>query len=339
MHELCVGRSKAACARPPRSRCACCAAQGAVLRAQPGAHQVGDEAPRPDRRRRAPAHHAAHAGRREAGRAGAARRRAAVRRAGRPPPRPHRRRAQPARGPPETHSGDVSRDPSSRSSAAARAALALAVALAGCSSIENFVSGDKLDYRSQGSRTPSRPRGAARPDAAGARHALRAHRRRRERLVAPGRGRARRRAVGHHRGADADRRRAHRAPGQPALAGHAAHARAALAAPAGLLEGQRLRCWCSTRPPPGSWRPTGTRTAPSCRRTRSAAPSAACSIRSTPPASATSSAPAWNAPPRGSEVYISHRGVEEVYVNQQKDSTVWQPRRPTRSSKRPSCRA
>ena len=35
------------------------------------------------------------------------------------------------------------------------AALALAVAaLAGCSSIENFVSGDKLDYRSQGSRTP-----------------------------------------------------------------------------------------------------------------------------------------------------------------------------------------
>ena len=28
----------------------------------------------------------------------------------------------------------------------------------------------------------------------------------------------------------------------------------------------------------------------------------------------------------GSEVYISHRGVEEVYVNQQKDATVWQPR-------------
>ena len=28
----------------------------------------------------------------------------------------------------------------------------------------------------------------------------------------------------------------------------------------------------------------------------------------------------------GTEVYISHRGVEEVYVNTQKDSTVWQPR-------------
>ena len=28
----------------------------------------------------------------------------------------------------------------------------------------------------------------------------------------------------------------------------------------------------------------------------------------------------------GSEIYISHRGVEEVYTGQQKDSTVWQPR-------------
>lgn len=28
----------------------------------------------------------------------------------------------------------------------------------------------------------------------------------------------------------------------------------------------------------------------------------------------------------GSEVYISHRGVEEVYTSQQKDSTTWQPR-------------
>ncbi len=33
------------------------------------------------------------------------------------------------------------------------AALSLAVALAGCSSIENFVSGDKLDYRTQSTRT------------------------------------------------------------------------------------------------------------------------------------------------------------------------------------------
>lgn len=34
------------------------------------------------------------------------------------------------------------------------AALTLALTLAGCSSIESFVSGDKLDYRTQGNRTP-----------------------------------------------------------------------------------------------------------------------------------------------------------------------------------------
>ena len=34
------------------------------------------------------------------------------------------------------------------------AALTLALALAGCSSIESFVAGDKLDYRTQGTRTP-----------------------------------------------------------------------------------------------------------------------------------------------------------------------------------------
>lgn len=34
------------------------------------------------------------------------------------------------------------------------AALTLVLALAGCSSIESFVSGDKLDYRTQGNRTP-----------------------------------------------------------------------------------------------------------------------------------------------------------------------------------------
>jgi outer membrane protein assembly factor BamC len=33
-------------------------------------------------------------------------------------------------------------------------------------------------------------------------------------------------------------------------------------------------------------------------------------------------------PTGGSEVYISHRGMEEVYSNDKKDSTVWQPRAP-----------
>ena len=32
------------------------------------------------------------------------------------------------------------------------------------------------------------------------------------------------------------------------------------------------------------------------------------------------------APGGGSEIYISHRGMEEVYTTSQKDSTVWQPR-------------
>lgn len=33
-------------------------------------------------------------------------------------------------------------------------------------------------------------------------------------------------------------------------------------------------------------------------------------------------------PEGGSEIYISHRGMVEVYTNNQKDSTVWQPRPP-----------
>ena len=34
------------------------------------------------------------------------------------------------------------------------------------------------------------------------------------------------------------------------------------------------------------------------------------------------------AQPNTTEIYISHRGVAEVYVNQYRDSTVWQPRPP-----------
>ena len=32
--------------------------------------------------------------------------------------------------------------------------------------------------------------------------------------------------------------------------------------------------------------------------------------------------------PAGTEIYISHRGMEEVYTNQQQDQTRWQPRKP-----------
>ena len=46
----------------------------------------------------------------------------------------------------------------------------------------------------------------------------------------------------------------------------------------------------------------------------------------TRPASSTSSAPASSAPPTGSEIYITHRGMDEVYIGERKDATVWQPR-------------
>ena len=46
------------------------------------------------------------------------------------------------------------------------------------------------------------------------------------------------------------------------------------------------------------------------------------------PASATSSAPAWSARANGgTEIYISHRGMEEVYTSAaRRNTTVWQPR-------------
>jgi outer membrane protein assembly factor BamC len=42
----------------------------------------------------------------------------------------------------------------------------------------------------------------------------------------------------------------------------------------------------------------------------------------------------------GSEVFISHRGMQEIYTSELKDATVWQPR-PSRSGARRSrsCRA
>ena len=50
------------------------------------------------------------------------------------------------------------------------------------------------------------------------------------------------------------------------------------------------------------------------------APSASCSIRCTRPASSTSSAPASSAPRPAAEIFITHRGMDEVYIGQrQKD--------------------
>lgn len=41
----------------------------------------------------------------------------------------------------------------------------------------------------------------------------------------------------------------------------------------------------------------------------------------------------------GTEIYVTHRGMVEVYSSSEKDSTVWQPARPTRNSKPNSCAA
>ena len=63
----------------------------------------------------------------------------------------HRRRPAPAAA---AHSENSPVSRPSVSLPLRGAALVLAVAMAGCSSIESFVSGDKIDYRTQGSRTP-----------------------------------------------------------------------------------------------------------------------------------------------------------------------------------------
>jgi len=58
----------------------------------------------------------------------------------------------------------------------------------------------------------------------------------------------------------------------------------------------------------------------------------ALSTELTPPASATSSGRAWNAArSQHNRNLHNHRGAAEVYVNQYRDSTVWQPRPRTRA--------
>jgi outer membrane protein assembly factor BamC len=66
-------------------------------------------------------------------------------------------------------------------------------------------------------------------------------------------------------------------------------------------------------------------TAPRFRRTSSATPSARPSIRCIRAARKTSSAPA-SAGRRLDEIYISHRGVQEVVTGRDKETTKWTPR-------------
>lgn len=206
------------------------------------------------------------------------------------------------------------------------AALALAVAaLAGCSSIENFVSGDKLDYRSQGSRTPGLE---VPPDLTQLA---------RDTRYAPTGGAVSASTL------------------QGAAAAPAAVQSATTVAPTQIgdvrIEREGNQRWLVTPMTPEQlwprlqafWKDSGfvlviDQAATGIMETdwnenRAKLPQDAVrrtigrvfdSLYSTGERDKFRTRVERTA--KGSEVYISHRGVEEVYVNQQKDSTVWQPR-------------
>ena len=122
-------------------------------------------------------------------------------------------------------------------------------------------------------------------------------------------------------------RRAHRARRHAALAGGQPPGRPAVGTGARLLAGERLPADAWTSPTWASWKPTGPRTAPRSRRTSSAARWASCSTRSTPPSERDRFRTRLERSANGgTEIFISHRGMVEVYNNSEKDQTVWQPR-------------
>lgn len=205
------------------------------------------------------------------------------------------------------------------------AALALLVALAGCSTIENFVSGDKLDYRTQGNRTPGLE---VPPDLTQLA---------RDSRYAPTGGAVSASAL------------------QGAAAAPAAVQSATTVAPTQIgdvrIERQGNQRWLVTSMTPEQlwprlqafWKDSGftlevDQSSTGIMETewnenRAKLPQDAVrrtigrvfdSFYSTGERDKFRTRVERTA--AGSEVYISHRGVEEVYVNQQKDGTVWQAR-------------
>jgi len=206
------------------------------------------------------------------------------------------------------------------------AALTLALALAGCSSIESFVAGDKLDYRTQGTRTPglevppdltqlardsryqptggavsaSALQGAASAPAAAVQSAT---------TVAPAQvGDVRIERQGNQRWLVTSLTPEQLWPRLQAFWKDSGFTLVIDQPPTGIMETE----WNENRAklPQDvvrrtigrvfeSFYSTGERDKFRTRVERTA---------------------------NGSEVYISHRGVEEVYTNAQKESTVWQPR-------------
>jgi outer membrane protein assembly factor BamC len=204
-------------------------------------------------------------------------------------------------------------------------ALALAVGLAGCSSIENFAAGDKLDYRTQGARTPGLE---VPPDLTQLA---------RDTRYAPTGGAVSASAI------------------QGAASTPAAVQSATAVAPSQIgdvrIERQGNQRWLVTSMTPEQlwprlqafWKDSGFALAIDQSATgimetewnenRAKLPQDAVrrtigrvldSFYSTGERDKFRTRVERTA--TGSEIYISHRGVEEVYVNQQKDSTVWQPR-------------
>ena len=143
MHELCMAAIEGdvqACHRHPPAAAA--AAQAAVLRAQPGAHQVGHGPAGPVRQPPAPAHPAAHARRRGHRRPGPARQRPAALTATRHQARPQ---SGPRRRLPQVKRSPVARP--DRLPLLALAALCAMLGTACTSTSDGFLAGDKVDYR------------------------------------------------------------------------------------------------------------------------------------------------------------------------------------------------
>ena len=202
--------------------------------------------------------------------------------------------------------------------------------IAGCSSVENLLAGDKVDYKSSSSDTHQQPRSAARPDPAVARFALPAARRHGQRLGVPGRhgshdggdGRARARDGGTAGG----RGLQDRAARQRALAEHDPAAGGGLSA--GAARSGRTTASTSSRTGrmPACSRPTGPKTAPSCPNDLIRSTIGKVFDRPTRPASSTSSAPASNARPPAATSTSRTAAWKRSTSASASDATTWQPR-------------
>ena len=225
----------------------------------------------------------------------------------------------------------MNRSNSARNVAAAVAALA-ATLLAGCSWTGSFFSSDKVQYET----AKTRPALEVPPDLS--------QLPRDERFLVP------------------DRPQTITASGQgqrPSTGPVATSAPVVPTNPVAKLERQGNQRWLAVNLPPekawpvlvdfwpsvglkverrtrtqGCSKPIGPKTAPSCRKTSFAARSAKCSTPSIRPTSRTNTGRGSSAPRKASEIFISHRGMEEVYASPQQDRTFGSRARRSRDGSR-----